>query len=712
VRRKRLSLAAALAVATSAAVVATPLAANAAPGDIPVQLIAMNDFHGRIAETTQGDATLIDDNGATQTVGGSAHVAATVENLQSAFATANGGSADSFFVGAGDLISASPFESSVFKDEPTIEVLNAMGLDVSSVGNHEFDRGTDGLRRVSAATDGYEATHGGTVGACDGVTPGIDGCWQDSTNSVFHGANFPYLAANVVDKTTKQPILPPYQVFDVAGGKKVALIGVVTKTTPTLVSPDGIADVDFLDEATAVNSYVPELRTQGIQAIGVLIHEGGQQNGGADATQPNDCTNLTGPIADINNRIDPAVDLIVSAHSHQQYNCTLNVPGGQPRLVTQAGYYGRLVTDIRLSLNPTTGDVDRAATYSAQNTPVLRTVTDTHVQDVVNYWLGRSAESGKQVVGSTTAAIERAKNTAGAAVRDRESPLGDLVAQMQLAAMQQDQFGHPVIAFMNPGGLRTDIPAGNTTYKQLFDVQPFGNTVNAITLTGADIKQVLEEQFGLDQPRATQLFLGTSEGLTYHFDPSRAYGDRVDPLSITLNGTLIDPAAQYRVVANSFLVAGGDGFSGFTHGTNPVTGPVDVDTAVTYFQTHSPVAPPAAKHATQTSDRIASASISNATPTRGDRVTVTGKDFAAGEKVKATLDDGRTVGTAKADPTGTVTMSFRVPTNLAQGAHTVTLTAASGEKAGAGFTLAPVATDGHTVITQVISAIPAWLFHR
>jgi 5'-nucleotidase len=709
-RRTRLSLAAVLAVATSAAVVATPLAANAADADIPVQLIAMNDFHGRIAETTSGDATLIDDDGKTQTVGGSAHVAATVQNLKSAFAGANGGSADSWFVGAGDLISASPFESSVFKDEPTIEVLNAMGLDVSSVGNHEFDRGTDGLYRVSAVTDGQ---YSDDVTACEGVIPNVDGCWTDSTGKPFHGTDFPYLAANVVDKTTKQPILPPYQVFDVAGGKKVALIGVVTKTTPTLVSPDGIADVDFLDEATAVNTYVPQLQAQGIQAIGVLIHEGGQQNGGADATQPNDCTSLSGPIVDINNRIDPAVDLIVSAHSHQQYNCTLPVPNGAPRLVTQAGYYGRLVTDIRLSLNSATGDVDRAATYSARNVPVLRTVTDTHVQDIVNYWVARSAQSGAQVVGSTTAPIKRAVNEAGAVVRDRESPLGDLVAQMQLAAMQQDQFGHPVIAFMNPGGLRTDIPGpGNVTYKQLFDVQPFGNTVNAITLTGADIKQVLEEQFGADQARGTQLFLGTSEGLTYSFDPSRAYGDRVDPLSIKLNGTLIDPAAQYRVVANSFLVAGGDGFTGFTHGTNPVTGPVDVDTAVTYFQTHSPVAPPAANHATQTSDRIATASISNATPTRGDQVTVTGKDFAAGEKVKATLDDGRTLGTAKADPTGAVTVSFRVPPNLAQGAHTVTLTAASGEKASTGFTLAPVATDVHTVVEQVISAILAWLFHH
>jgi 5'-nucleotidase len=224
--------------ASAALIVGLPTVADAAPKpklDIPVQLIAMNDFHGRIQNTTGGDAQQVTAPGpdgvygtsddVSTTVGGAANVASTVQQARASFRAQNGASAASYFVGAGDLISASPFESSVYKDEPTIEVLNAMGLDVSSVGNHEFDRGTDGLYRVSAATDGQYTDD---VAACEGVTPNVDGCWTDSTGKPFHGTDFPYLAANVVDKTTKQPILPPYQVFDVAGGKKVALIGVVT----------------------------------------------------------------------------------------------------------------------------------------------------------------------------------------------------------------------------------------------------------------------------------------------------------------------------------------------------------------------------------------------------------------------------------------------------------------------------------------------------
>jgi 5'-nucleotidase len=494
----------------------------------------------------------------------------------------------------------------------------------------------------------------------------------------------------------------------VGGGKKIALIGVVTETTPGIVSPEGVEDVTFIDEADAVNRWVPVLRRKGIQAIGVLVHEGGT-NTGDDAPSYNGCDELTGPIVDINDRVDAAVDLIVSAHTHAAYDCLLDDPAGQPRLVTQAGFYGRLITDIRLTIDSRTGDVERfCADYRARNVPVLRDDPDPEVAAVVKYWNDRSAEAGDRVVGNAGGVIGRA----GGPNRATEQPLVNLLAQSQLEALSSAAFGDPVMAFMNPGGARTDIGSGEVTYGELFAVQPFGNTVNAITLTGADIKQVLEQQFGLDQSRGTQLFLGTSEGLTYSFDPSRAYGDRIDPLSIKLNGTPIDPAAQYRVVANSFLVAGGDGFSAFTRGTNPVTGPVDVDTAVTYFAHNSPVDPPAANHATQTSDRIASATISNATPTRGDQVTVTAKDFAAGQTVTATLEDGRTVGTATADPNGGVTVSFRVPADLAQGGHTVTLTSASGEKAAAGFTLAPVSTDVRTVVKQVITAILVWLFRH
>lgn len=630
-RRSRLSLVTALVAGTSAALLAVPAVAGAAPEPkpgVPVQLIAMNDFHGRIANTTGSDSQQITAPGpdgafgtkddVVETVGGAANVATTVKRLQSSFAAATGTEkSGSWFVGAGDLISASPFESGTFKDEPTIEVLDAMGLDASSVGNHEFDRGTRELRRISAATDG---TFSDDVTACQGITPGVDGCFGEGEHA-FDGADFPYLAANVVSRSTGQPMLPPYQVFDIPGGRKIALIGVVTRATPTIVSPDGVSDVTFIDEADAVNAYVPELTRRGVEAVGVLVHEGGQQSGPAKA-DPNGCNGLSGPIVDLNNRISDEVDLIVSAHTHQAYNCRLVVPGGPPRLVTSAGFYGRELSDIRLTLDARTGEVDRSATYAATNVPVTRTDPDAHVQSIVDYWFARSAAAGNTVIGSITGDITRAYSGVdanGKPIENRggESSLGNLIAQAQLDAMQQDQYGRPVIAFMNPGGLRTDLTysagaggeqPGEITYRELYNVQPFGNTVNAATLTGADIDDLLEQQFQADPdgagplppagPRASQLILGTNAGFSYDYDLTRPYGDRVPDSSIRLGGTVIDPGTTYRVAMNSFLATGGDGFTVFRNGTNPVTGPVDVDTAVAYFRAHPSVSPPPANHST------------------------------------------------------------------------------------------------------------------
>jgi 5'-nucleotidase len=621
-RRTRLSLAAALAVATSAVLVGVPAAADAAPKakpdkqPIPVQLVAMNDFHGRIQNTTNADSQQVTAPGPdgaygtgddiVATVGGSANVATTVKRVQNAFLAENPGSTASFFVGAGDLISASPFESSIFKDEPTIEILNAMGLDVSSVGNHELDRGTDELRRISAATDG---TYTDDVVACpetlggEAFEVGVDGCFGEGEHA-FHGADFPYLAANVISKETGQPMLPPYQVYDVAGGQKVALIGVTTETTPTLVAPTGIEDVTVIDEADAVNRWVKVLHKQGIRAVGVLVHEGGTQNG-PTANNPNGCATLTGPIVDINDRLDPRVDLIVSAHTHSAYNCLLPAADDTRRLVTSAGYYGRLVSDIRLMIKPSNGDVDRAATYQATNVAVTRTAPDAAVQRIVDYWVARSAGPKNIHAGVATADINRARNTATppVVVRDRESSLGNLIAQTQLDALRPN-YGNPVVAFMNPGGLRTDIAAGDVTYGELYDVQPFANNVNAITMTGAEIKQLLEQQFPIPGVRTTQLWLGTSAGFAYNYDPARALNDRIDPCSVMINGVRVDPATSYRVVANSFLTAGGDNFSAFLDGDDLASGPVDVETSFAYFQKNSPVAPPAADHATLTTQRL------------------------------------------------------------------------------------------------------------
>ena len=615
-RRSRLLVALTAATAT---VVGVPVAADAAPDPeqtaTQVQLIAMNDFHGRIELTAGADSEQITAPGndgvygtpddVKSTVGGAANVSATVKRLNTEFAAAGGQESGSLFVGAGDLISASPFASAVFKDEPTIEVLDAMGLDVSSVGNHEFDRGTDELRRISGATDN---TYTDDVTACPATlngepfVAGTDGCIGEGEHA-FDGADFPYLAANVVDKATGQPMLPPYKVYDVPGGKKIALIGVVTETTPDIVDAAGIADVRVIDEAEAVNKYVPQLVRQGIRAIGVLIHEGGQQNGAAGAN-PNGCNDLTGPIVDINNRIDDQVDLIVSAHTHAAYNCTLPVPDGKDRLVTSAGYYGRLVSDIRLTIN-SGGDVDRSKTYTATNAPVVRKDSDAAVQSIVDYWVAKSAVSGSRVVGSATADILNAASSQ----RAFEQPIGNLVAQAQYDALQEDTYGFPEIALMNPGGVRTNILAGEVTYAEVFAVQPFGNYTGAMTLTGADIEQILEQQYQQDPdgtagpldagPRGTRLTLGTNAGFTWSYDLTKLYGNRVPADSIKLDGVTIDPAKSYRVAVNSFLAAGQDGFTTFRNGTAYTTGPVDVDALEDYVTANSPISPPLANHGKQ-----------------------------------------------------------------------------------------------------------------
>lgn len=377
-------------------VVSAPSPVAAAPAKEAVQVVAISDLHGRIARTTGSESRLFSGPGPdgvwapdvpgesddeVTRVGGAHYLATAVQRLQAGFRRDAGGSATSLFVGAGDLIGESPPVSADYKDEPTIEVFNALGLDVSAAGNWEFARGSQELRRLSTATDGQ---YGDAVTACQGVTPGVDGCFGTEAHA-FAGANFTYLAANALSRETGEPMLPPYQIFHTAHGTRLALIGVVTESTPRHTGPEVVSDLEFIDESDAVNRWVGVLRDQGIEAIGVLAHVGGERTGAA-VRDPNGCDDVTGPIADLNERVDPAVDFIVSGHTHDVYNCAMPAPDGQPRLVTQSGAYGRQITDIRLTLDRQTGDVDRAALYAATNVPAARTDADPEVQAIVEYW--------------------------------------------------------------------------------------------------------------------------------------------------------------------------------------------------------------------------------------------------------------------------------------------------------------------------------------
>jgi len=512
-------------------------------GTVDVQILAVNDFHGNL-EPPSGSSGRI----GTINAGGAEYLATHINNLRAT-------NPNTVVVSAGDMIGASPLLSALFHDEPTIEAFNQIGLDFNAVGNHEFDEGIYELIRMQE-------------GGCHPV----DGCLDGDG---FAGASFRYLAANVTWKKNGKPVFPAYKIRAFKG-VQIAFIGMTLEGTPTIVTPSGISMLDFHDEADTVNALVPELKKKGIEAIVVLIHEGGFPSGGY-----NECPGISGPIVDIVNRLDDEVDLVVSGHTHQAYNCVID---GIP--VTSAASFGRVVTDIDLTLDRSTGDVVSA---SVNNNIVTRDVAkDGFITALIAKYKAIADPLANRVIGSITTDITRTNNAAG------ESALGDVIADAQLAATADPSLGGAVIAFMNPGGIRADLtfPSssagegdGNVTYGESFTVQPFGNSLVTMTLTGNQIDTLLETQWVVNR------VLQVSSGFTYQWSASAPVGSRVDIASIMLNGVQIDPAGSYRVTVNSFLADGGDGFAVLVQGTNRLGGEVDVDALEKYFVANSPIAP-------------------------------------------------------------------------------------------------------------------------
>ncbi len=523
-------------------------AAQAAP-PIDLRILAINDFHGNLLPPP-GGIRIADPDDNTRKInvpaGGAEHMATLVKQLRQ-------GARNTIFVAAGDLIGASPFLSAMFHDEPTIESLSMMGLEVASVGNHEFDEGKAELLRMQ--NGGCHPTDN-----CRGPHP-------------FLGAGFHYLAASTIETASGKTIFPPYEVreFD---GIRVAFIGLTLKGTPNLVSPVSVAGLEFRDEADTVNALVPELKAQGIEAIVVLIHEGGFPAG-----DYNECPGISGPIVDIVRKFDRAVDVVISGHTHQAYVCAID-----GRLVTSGDKYGTVVTTIDLKLDPATRDVVSA---KADNV-IVRTgayAKDPEQTALLASYDKFAAPIANRPAGSITQTLSRTPNDAG------ESPLGDIVADAQLAATSADKNGGAVIAFTNPGGVRTDIPKkeeGGVTYADLFASQPFRNQLVTLTLTGMQIKNMLEQQW-LDpkRPRVLQI----SKGFSYAWDNAKPYGERIIADRMSLHGQRIDPATSYRVTVNNFLSVGGDGFTVLTEGVAQQFGVYDVDALYAYFQANSPLSP-------------------------------------------------------------------------------------------------------------------------
>jgi 5'-nucleotidase len=519
------------------------------PAPVDLRILAINDFHGNL-RPPPGGIRIADPNDKTKKIavaaGGAEYMATLVKELRE-------GHKNNIFVAAGDLIGASPFLSAMFHDEPTIESLSMMGLAVTSVGNHEFDEGTDELLRMQ---------NGGCHPAdkCQGPHP-------------FAGAKFHYLAASTFEKSSGKTVFPPYEIreFD---GVPVAFIGLTLKGTPNIVSPVGVAGLEFRDEADTVNALVPELKARGVEAIVVLIHEGGVPTG-----DYNECPGISGPIVDIVKKFDRAVDIVISGHTHQAYVCDID-----GRLVTSGDKYGTLVTTIDVKLDPATHDVisAKADNVIVRNAALAK---DSDQTALIAAYDKLAAPIAERRAGSVTDTLSRVPNEAG------ESVLGDIIADAQLAATRSDKDGGAMIALTNPGGIRTDIAKkedGAVSYGDVFASQPFRNQLVTLTLTGAQIKDVLEQQW-LDPKRPR--ILQVSKGLEYTWDNAKPYGEHVAAESLALNGARIERAQAYRVTVNNYLSVGGDGFTVFKDGKAPLTGGYDADALDAYFKANSPLSP-------------------------------------------------------------------------------------------------------------------------
>ncbi len=530
------------------------------PNLMSVQLLSFNDYHGHL-EATDGPLSATQDPAQTP-VGGAEYLSSALDALR-----AEAPAGRSLTVAAGDLIGGSTFLSGIFHDEPSVETLNEMQLDVSSVGNHEFDEGTEELLRMQN-------------GGCHPT----DGCYFPG--DPYAGADFQWLAANVVKKDGSGTLLPGTSVKEV-DGVKIGFIGMTLEATNTLVNPAGVASVEFKDEVETANKQARLLKKQGVKSIVVLLHEGGYQSGGYD-----ECVGISDPIKTIAETMTPEVDALITGHTHQPYVCSIPDPAGNPRLVTSAASYGRVVTDTTLVINTRSGEVmrDRSA---ARNVLVDRTAyaKDPAQTAILDKWKSISDAKAAEIVGSH---VEPILGDAGGN-RAIETPMGDLVADAILWGTEGDK-GGAQISFMNIGGVREDLPmepkydegSGEITYAEAFDIAPFGNLLVSMDLTGAQIKEILEQQYQPVPARGSRpmLALAVSEGFTYEWDATQPQGSRVVEGSMALDGTPLEMGQTYRVSTLNFLASGGDLFTGFTEGTNVLGGAEDLANLVDYFEAH------------------------------------------------------------------------------------------------------------------------------
>lgn len=546
---------------------------------VDVQLLSFNDLHGNLEPPTgsAGRLTHLNEDGTTRTIDG----VGGVEYLATHLRQAREGNRYSVTAAAGDMIGASPLVSGLFHDEPTIEALNKLKLDVSSVGNHEFDEGARELARIQN-------------GGCHPTA----GCFEEG--KTFQGANFPYLAANVADEKTGKPLLDPYFIWE-RNGVKIGFIGVTLEGTANIVSAEGIKGLKFGDEVETINKYTKVLERKGVKSIVALLHEGGLPASGAynyncDSPGPGD--GISGPIVDIAKNVSPQVDALVTGHTHQAYACTIPDPAGKPRTVTSAASFGKLYTDTTLTYDRRSKDIVRTAVASANHVVTRDVPKAEDMTKLIDRWKTLAAPIASRPVGYIAGDID---NPAEAP----EKPLGNLIADAQLEGMAPADKGGAQLALMNPGGVRAPLVHkasgaegdGVVTYGEAYTVQPFTNMMTAVDLTGAQLITALQQQVsGANQ--AAPKILQVSKGFTYTLDMTKTGADRIVTSSVKLNGEAIDPSKTYRVAMNEFLAGGGDGFAVLKEHKNKLVGASDLDLFTAYLGAHSTATSPLAAPAT------------------------------------------------------------------------------------------------------------------
>ncbi|ALU94689.1 bifunctional metallophosphatase/5'-nucleotidase [Streptomyces globisporus C-1027] len=548
------------------------------PRIVDVQLLSFNDLHGNL-EPPAGSAGNVSETQPDGTV--KAIPAGGVEYLATSLRTARKGNPYSVTAAGGDMVGASPLLSGLFHDEPTIEALNGLDLDVTAVGNHEFDEGATELARLQN-------------GGCHPV----EGCYEKGKK--FKGADFPYLAANVTKEKTGKPLLKPYTVWK-KNGVKIGFIGVTLEGTPDIVTANGVKGLKFHDEVETINKYARELDRKGVKSIVALIHEGGAPASTSynyDCDSPGAGDGISGPIVDIAKGITPKVDALVTGHTHQAYVCTVPDPSGKPRMVTSASSFGKLYTDTTLTYDRRTNDIVRTSVKSANHVVTRDQPKAPDMTRLIDRWNKLAAPIANKPQGWISADINGRGSTAP------EKPLGNVIADAQLEGLAPADKGGAEVAFMNPGGIRADLVHkasgsegdGVVTYGEAFTVQPFTNMMNVVDLTGAQLVTALQQQVS-GPNEASPKILQVSKGLTYTLDLTKSGADRVVAGTIKLNGEAIDPARTYRVAMNEFLAGGGDGFPALGQGTNKLVGASDLDLFNAYLAAHStataPLAPPA-----------------------------------------------------------------------------------------------------------------------